>query len=121
MIIRHLHYIGALLDVLYLHEVYKGLKNERKKFDIIIWKEKLKGGADINKPDESGLTALEQAILDANINAVEFCIKQGADVNIRDDSGKTALWYTYKNYRARKILLHYKEHINRIDKRKIIK
>ena len=46
-----------------------------KKIDIIIWKEKLKSGVDINKPDESGVTALEQAILDDNINAVEFCIK----------------------------------------------
>lgn len=45
----------------------------------------------------------------------------GADVNTRDDSGKTALEYTYKNYRVRKILLHYKEQINRVDKRKIIK
>lgn len=29
--IKHSPYNGALLDVLYLHEVYKGLKNERKK------------------------------------------------------------------------------------------
>ena len=30
-----------------------------KKFDIAIWKERLKNGADINKPDGSGLTAME--------------------------------------------------------------
>ena len=29
--IKHSPYNGALLDVLYLYEVYKGLKNERKK------------------------------------------------------------------------------------------
>lgn len=38
------------------------------KFDIAGWKEKLHNGADINKPDETGLTALEQAILDDNIH-----------------------------------------------------
>ena len=54
------------------------------KSDITIWKEKLKNGADINEPDGSGLTALEQAILDDNISAVEFCIKQGADVNLNN-------------------------------------
>lgn len=54
------------------------------KFNITIWKERLKNGADINKPDESGLTALEQAILDDNISAVEFCIKQGADINLNN-------------------------------------
>ena len=64
------------------------------KFDIAGWKEKLLNGADINKPDESGLTALEQAILDDNISAVEFCIKQGADVNLNNKPMSLAADYS---------------------------
>ena len=82
----------------------------------------VKLGADINTRDNNGDTPLFMAAYgNKNPEIIKSLIKYGADVNIRDDSGKTALWYTYKNYRARKILLHYKEQINCIDKRKIIK
>ena len=82
----------------------------------------IKHGADINAKDNEGHTPLFYAAYgNTNPKVIEAIIKCGADVNICDNTGKTALWYTYKNYRARKILLHYKEQINRIDKRKIIK
>lgn len=54
------------------------------KFNITKWKEKLKNGADINQPDKSGRTALEQAILANNIEGVDFCIAHGADVNLNN-------------------------------------
>ena len=82
----------------------------------------LKLGADINTRDNNGDTPLFMAAYgNKNPEVIKALLEYGADVNIRDDSGKTALEYTYKNYRVRKILLHYKEQINRIDKRKIIK
>lgn len=82
----------------------------------------LKLGADINTRDNNGYTPLFMAAYgNKNPEVIKALLEYGADVNIRDDSGKTALEYTYKNYRVRKILLHYKEQINRIDKRKIIK
>lgn len=79
-------------------------------------------GADLNARDNNGDTPLFMAAYgNKNPEVIKALLEYGADVNIRDDSGKTALEYTYKNYRARKILLHYKEQINRIDKQKIIK
>ncbi len=82
----------------------------------------LKLGADINTRDNNGDTPLFMAAYgNKNPEVIKALLKYGADVNIRDDSGKTALEYTYKNYRARKMIMHYKEQINRIDKRKIIK
>ena len=40
------------------------------KFDIAGWKEKLHNGADINKPDETGHTALEQAVCANSIRGI---------------------------------------------------
>ena len=51
------------------------------KFNLAGWKEKLLNGADINKPDEKGWTALDYAIRADSIEGVEFCINKGADVN----------------------------------------
>lgn len=51
------------------------------KFNIAEWEEKLKNGADINKPDAKGWTALDYAIRADSMEGVEFCIKNGADVN----------------------------------------
>ncbi len=89
-------------------------------YDVV--KKMIDLGADLNARDNNGDTPLFMAAYgNKNPEVIKALLKYGADVNIRDDSGKTALEYTYKNYRARKILLHYKEQINRIDKRKIIK
>ena len=54
------------------------------KFNVAGWKEKLKNGANINKPDKSGRTALEQAILADDIEGVNFCIAHNADVNLNN-------------------------------------
>ena len=51
------------------------------KFNLAGWKEKLLNGADINKPDEKGWTALDYAIRADSIEGVEFCINKGADVS----------------------------------------
>ncbi len=53
----------------------------KRKFDIAEWEEKLKNGADINKPDAEGWNALDYAICADSMEGVEFCIKNGADVN----------------------------------------
>ncbi len=68
----------------------------RRKFDIAEWEEKLKNGADINKPDAEGWTALYYAIWAGSIRGIKFCVKHGADVNLGDDSGKTPLSYAVK-------------------------
>lgn len=72
----------------------------------------LKLGADINTRDNNGDTPLFMAAYgNKNPEVIKALLEYGADVNIRDDSGKTVLEYTYKNYRVRKILLHYKERL----------
>ena len=40
------------------------------KFNLAGWKEKLLNGADINKPDETGHTALEQAVCANSIRGI---------------------------------------------------
>lgn len=64
------------------------------KFNITIWKERLKNGADINKPDESGHTALEQAVWANSIRRIKFCLRHGADINQKDKYGNTPLHYS---------------------------
>lgn len=66
------------------------------KFNIAAWKEKLEKGADINKPDESGRTVLELAILADDVNAVEFCIANGANVNLNYKAIMLAADYSKK-------------------------
>ena len=61
------------------------------KFNIAKWKERLKNGADINEPDETGRTALEQAVCADNIRGIKFCIKHGANINRIDELGLSPL------------------------------
>ena len=64
------------------------------KFDIAGWKEKLLNGADINEPDETGHTALEQAVWANSIRGIKFCLRHGADINQKDKYGNTPLHYS---------------------------
>ena len=50
-------------------------------------------GADVNRRDVNGFTALTLATLNNHITCVESLITAGADVNIKDLLGQTALIY----------------------------
>ena len=64
------------------------------KFDIAGWRAKLLNGADINKPDETGHTALEQAVWANSIRGIKFCLRYGANINQKDKYGNTPLHYS---------------------------
>ena len=49
----------------------------------------------INQKDECGRTLLIRAVLQNNIEAVQFLLKEGASPHIRDDTGLTALEYAH--------------------------
>lgn len=59
----------------------------------------LKNGADVNKGDDGGTTALHYATLFNNTPIAEKLINAGAKANVKDRSGKTAYEYaiSYKN------------------------
>ncbi len=72
----------------------------------------LQYGADISKPDESGLTALHFATASGNLPVVELLLKYGADIHAAppgdqsctvncDKSDRTALYMAYLNGRTR--------------------
>ncbi|MBO6288789.1 MAG: ankyrin repeat domain-containing protein [Alphaproteobacteria bacterium] len=61
------------------------------KFNLAGWKEKLLNGADINKPDETGHTALEQAVWANSIRGIKFCLRHGANINQKDIKLKISL------------------------------
>jgi len=50
-------------------------------------------GIDINKPDETGKTALMEAAADGDIETCQLLISKGADASIKDKKGKTAFDY----------------------------
>ncbi|MEM6686635.1 MAG: ankyrin repeat domain-containing protein [Bacteroidota bacterium] len=59
----------------------------------------LKNGADANKGDDGGTTALHYATLFNSTSIAEKLINAGAKANVKDKSGKTAYEYamSYKN------------------------
>jgi ankyrin repeat protein len=69
------------------------------KRDIPIITILLKNGADVNKTDEKGTTALHYATMFNNTEIAEQLINSGAKANIKDNTGKTAYDHaiTYKN------------------------
>jgi ankyrin repeat protein len=87
------------------------------KFNLAGWKEKLLNGADINKPDEKGWTALDYAIRADSIEGVEFCINKGADVNreIEKHDYATPLHFAAKYSRKPEIIEILVKHGAKID------
>lgn len=83
-----------------------------EKFGGVDWriksmKEALENGADINKPDIFGLTALSRAVLENNVEIVDFLIENGADVNaICDEPAVTAVAWTGNMDLLDKLLSH---------------
>ncbi|MEM6720584.1 MAG: ankyrin repeat domain-containing protein [Bacteroidota bacterium] len=63
----------------------------------------LKNGADVNKGDEGGTTALHYATLFNNTAIAEKLINAGAKANVKDRSGKTAFDYA-TNYKNQKLI-----------------
>jgi ankyrin repeat protein len=59
----------------------------------------LENGADVNKADEKGTTALHYATMFNNVEIAEKLINAGAKANMKDSSGKTAYDHAlaYKN------------------------
>jgi ankyrin repeat protein len=53
----------------------------------------VEAGIDVNSKDEFGSTALQYAIAQKQIQAVELLLELGADVTIQDANGLTALHY----------------------------
>ena len=53
-------------------------------------------GADINKGDTNGKTALMWAAHYGRFQVVELLLKSGADVKAKDNKDHTALWWTGK-------------------------
>ena len=51
----------------------------------------LRAGADVNAQNRSGKTALIEAAMQDDIQAVQLLIQHGADVNIQDKNGNKAL------------------------------
>ncbi|XP_031567099.1 phosphate system positive regulatory protein PHO81-like [Actinia tenebrosa] len=54
-------------------------------------------GADVNKTDKDGKTALFYALSNDHEKVAHALIESGADVNITDKDGKTALFYALSN------------------------
>lgn len=52
----------------------------------------LKHGADINRQDNCGLTALHLAAINGHNTVTATLISAGADLNIQDNNGATPLW-----------------------------
>jgi hypothetical protein len=50
-------------------------------------------GADVNKSNSFGMTALMFAAYSGNDEAIELLLRRGADVNVSDENGNTALSY----------------------------
>ncbi|WP_341815515.1 ankyrin repeat domain-containing protein [Wolbachia endosymbiont (group B) of Idaea biselata] len=57
----------------------------------------LKKGADVNKKDSYGPTALHLAAKNGHTNIVEILVEKGADVNVRDHHANTVLYLATNN------------------------
>ena len=55
-------------------------------------KELIAAGADINKEDNDGRTALWTAAAKGHTECLQELIAAGADINKEDNDGRTALW-----------------------------
>jgi hypothetical protein len=71
--------------------------------DLAIVKLLTERGADVNKKDDEGKTALMKAVEsfhETNISSVKYFIEQGADVNAVNNNGETALILSAKRGNA---------------------
>ena len=62
----------------------------------------ISNGADVNKKDEYGRTALHYAAIDNSVRTAEVLILHGVDINAKDKGGHTALFYA-ENYNNEEI------------------
>jgi ankyrin repeat protein len=53
----------------------------------------IRAGADVNATDRAGRSALIFAVIDGNLDMVEFLLSQGAQINIEDEDNKSPLDY----------------------------
>ena len=65
--------------------------------DIEYMKKKLEDGADINKRNHSGGTALSVAAHNGHLKAVKFLLDEGADINAQNKDGYTVLMEIARN------------------------
>ena len=81
-------------------------------------KDLVKSGADVNKIDKSGQTALFYALSNKRHGCVHTLIKSGADVNKVDRNGKTAsiMAAEYCDNKALMLLLEEGADVNQVDK-----
>ncbi|MCH2367410.1 MAG: ankyrin repeat domain-containing protein, partial [Planctomycetes bacterium] len=64
--------------------------------DVEALRNHVKPGADINKKDQFGTTALHWAVALGRVEAVKFLLQKGADVNESNNEGKTPLDETFE-------------------------
>ena len=82
------------VNLQYNHRIYKwsALHHASCRGFLRIVRVLLEHGAEVNKQDERGRTALQRAIWNIrNLDVAQFLLEQGADPNIRNNSGQTAL------------------------------
>uniref|UniRef100_A0A182ZVU8 Uncharacterized protein n=1 Tax=Biomphalaria glabrata TaxID=6526 RepID=A0A182ZVU8_BIOGL len=72
-------------------------------------------GADANRKNNNGLTALHIAAAKNKFDCAETLLKYGADVNLKCNAGRTPLHYAVQNERLVKLFLEYQANVNATD------
>lgn len=93
------------------HQAFQDSRKELTPKFMEMIKFLIKNGADINKKDDIGQTALHRATLipkGETLEPLKYLIEQGADINAKDNEGNTPLFIAYAlgNYDAVKVLIN---------------
>ncbi|RFU79266.1 pfs, nacht and ankyrin domain [Trichoderma arundinaceum] len=71
----------------------------------LIFQRLIDKGADVNVKNNSGNTALCEAVVHKREDMIKLLIENSADPNIQNHNGQTALWVAYDNEAAARLLL----------------
>ncbi len=97
---------GALPNLNGYSWIFAGDSNEEIKEKVEF---SVENKLDINSKDESGSTALNEAVIMDDINLVKLLVEKGVDLEIKDPEGKTALMNAIE-YRSTEIIKYLTEH-----------